>query len=169
MLLVLCLGSSGSIVRASCLSRYAHYTPPQPLVLQAQSLQGYGLQDYLASSSITYLPMHCLGLNATIYTEKNYIQESNLWHTTGRHQKLDGGKAWKFRNTSLVHTCCCSVQNQVHNRVHNPVHSPVHSPVQSPESRFCTYPTSEHLGSLQSLDWTSGLDWWTGPVHGLTC
>ena len=32
--------------------------------------KGCGLQDYLASSSITYLLMHCLGLKPTIYAEK---------------------------------------------------------------------------------------------------
>ena len=66
LLLFHCCSSSGSAVRAS---RYAHYTPPQPLVLQAHSLQRCGLQDYLASSSITYLLMHCLGLKPTMYTE----------------------------------------------------------------------------------------------------
>ena len=39
LLLVLCHDSSGSVVKASCLSRYAHYTSPQPLVLQAHLLQ----------------------------------------------------------------------------------------------------------------------------------
>ena len=67
LLLFHCCGSNGSAVRAS---RHAHYTPPQPLVLQVHSLQRCGLQDYLASSSITCLLMHCIGLKPTICTEK---------------------------------------------------------------------------------------------------
>ena len=42
LLLFHCCGSSGSAVRAS---RYAHYTPPQHLVLPSHSLQRCGLQE----------------------------------------------------------------------------------------------------------------------------
>ena len=33
------------------------------------------------------------------------------------------------------------------------------------DTAVCTYSPSIVLGgSIQSLDWTGGLDWWTGPV-----
>ena len=63
----------------------------------------YGLRDYLASSSITYLPMHCLGLNAAMYAEKMH---KNLTFGT----RLEAIKNWtverpgKFQNMRLVHT-----------------------------------------------------------------
>ena len=113
LLLLLCLGSSGSVVRAFCLSRYAHYIPPQPLVSQAHSLQR--VWDYLGSSSITYLPMHCLGLKYWHICWKIVKESIKNWTV---------GRPGKFRNTKLVCTYC----------------SPVYSPVQCPESSICTYP-----------------------------
>ena len=58
--------------------------------------KGVGLPDNLASSSITYLPMHCLGLkHQKSVLEKNVVHNPKLWNKTGSNQKVDSGRAWK--------------------------------------------------------------------------
>ena len=73
--------------------------------------------------------MHFLGLNTTIYAEKN-VQESNLWHTTGRYQKLDCGKAWKVLKHK-VSSYINAVQSKIKSKIESIIQSIVQSIVQS--------------------------------------
>ena len=104
-------GSSGSAVRAS---RYAHYTPPRPLVLQVHSLQRCGLQDYLASSSITYVLMHCLGFKPTIYERMH--RNLSFGYKTRSNQKSDSGQPWKVPK----HEVQSKIESIVQSRVQSP-------------------------------------------------
>ena len=98
--------------------------------------KGVGLPDNLASSSITYLPMHCLGLKRQKSVLKKMLCITLSFGTRLEAIKkwtVDSGRAWKIvKHKVIVRTFCCPVQNQVQNLVYNPVHGPVYSPVKSP-------------------------------------
>ena len=100
------------------------------LSLQSHKLtlhKGYGLRDYLACSSNTYLLMNCL-YRPDIYVEKK--KHRDLYNPQGWKQSKTGWtveRPGKFRNLRLVHTFHCPVQNPASPKIESIIQSIVQS------------------------------------------
>ena len=90
--------------------------------------KGVGLWDNLASSSIIYLPMHCLGLKRQHLCWKTALYNPKLWHKTGSNQKSGQWKGLESCKTRgyFVHSAI-KIESKIE-FIANPVYSPVKSP-----------------------------------------
>ena len=109
---------------------------------------------------LTHLPgtIH----NTPAFNSASLQVQSSLQPSISPSSHVLGVYDWKWSSLN-----CAFIQTLVQISVHSPVHRPVHGPVQSPQSSFYTYPalnTCNHSlhGSLYSVDWTTGLEYWTG-------